>query len=56
LETIKAILKDETAASSVEYVLLVAFIALVIISGVSMLGTTLSGIFTNAPAALGTGS
>jgi len=56
LETIKAILKDETAASAVEYVLLVAFIALVIFGGVSLLGTTLSGIYTNAPEVLGMGS
>jgi len=47
LETIKAFLKDETAASAVEYVLLVTFIALVIIGGVSLLGTTLSGIFNS---------
>jgi pilus assembly protein Flp/PilA len=56
LETIKAFLKDETAASAVEYVLLVAFIALVIFGGVSLLGTTLSGIYNNGATAVSGGS
>jgi len=51
LETIKGFLKDETADSAVEYVILVAVIALVIIVGVKLLGTTLSDIFAKAPTA-----
>jgi pilus assembly protein Flp/PilA len=39
--------RDEAAASSVEYAILVAFIALVIVGSITTLGTTLSGVYGN---------
>ena len=40
--------RDEGGASAVEYGLLVALIAIVIISAVTLLGTNLSSIFSTA--------
>jgi pilus assembly protein Flp/PilA len=48
MERIKNFFKDEAGASAVEYGLLVALIAVVIITAVTMLGTTISGVFNNA--------
>lgn len=39
-------LKDESGATAIEYGLIAALIAVVIISGVSLLGTTLNSKFT----------
>ena len=36
-------LKDETGATAAEYALLIAFIAVVIIGGATVLGTAISG-------------
>jgi pilus assembly protein Flp/PilA len=36
-------LKDETGATAAEYALLIAFIAVVIIGGATVLGTNISG-------------
>lgn len=47
MEPITRFFKDESGASAVEYGLLVALIAVVIIGAVSMIGTTISTIFTN---------
>ncbi len=44
---IKQFFQDESGASAVEYGLLVALIAVVIIGAVSMLGTTISTMFTS---------
>jgi pilus assembly protein Flp/PilA len=38
----------ETGATAVEYALMAALIALVIVTAVTVLGTTVSGIFENA--------
>ena len=38
--------RDEIGATATEYALLVAFIALAIVLGVTAFGTTLSGVFT----------
>jgi pilus assembly protein Flp/PilA len=46
MERIKKFFKDESGASAVEYGLLVALIAVVIISAVKGLGTTLQSTFT----------
>jgi pilus assembly protein Flp/PilA len=43
---IKNFFQDESGASAVEYGLLVALIAVVIITAVTTLGTTISGMFT----------
>ncbi len=43
----RPVLDDERGASLVEYGLLVALIALVCIAALQLLGTTLSGLFTN---------
>ena len=48
MERIKNFFKDESGASAVEYGLLVALIAVVIIAGVTLLGTSINTIFTNA--------
>ena len=45
MERIKNFFKDESGASAVEYGLLVALIAVVIIAAVTSLGTTLSSKF-----------
>ncbi|MFM6973648.1 MAG: Flp family type IVb pilin [Agromyces sp.] len=41
-----AMLKNDQGATAVEYALIVALIAVVIIAAVTLLGTNLSGIFT----------
>jgi pilus assembly protein Flp/PilA len=46
LEHIKTLIRDEEGASAVEYGLLVALIAAVIIVAVTAIGTNLSGKFT----------
>jgi pilus assembly protein Flp/PilA len=48
MEIIKNFSMDEPGAAALEYALLVAFIALVIIAAVQLLGQSLSGVFTNA--------
>jgi len=48
MERIKNFFKDESGASAVEYGLLVALIAVVIITAVQGLGGTLNTTFTNA--------
>ncbi len=40
-------LKDESGATAIEYGLIAALIAVVIISAVSLIGTNLRGTFTN---------
>jgi len=47
VEALRNFLKDESGASAVEYGLLVALIAVVIIAAVSSLGTTISNTFTS---------
>jgi pilus assembly protein Flp/PilA len=53
---IKDFFQDETGASAVEYGLLVALIAVVIIGAVSTLGTTISTMFTSVSDAISTAS
>jgi pilus assembly protein Flp/PilA len=53
---IKKFFKDEAGASAVEYGLLVALIAVVIIGAVSMLGSTISTMFTSVATTLSTSS
>ncbi len=48
--------KDETGASAVEYGLMVALIAVVIVAAVTTLGTNLSGVFQNIAGGIGGGS
>jgi pilus assembly protein Flp/PilA len=45
MERIKNFFKDESGASAVEYGLLVALIAVIIIGAVTAVGTNLSGTF-----------
>ncbi len=47
MEMVRKFLKDEFGASAVEYGLLVALIAVVMIAGVTALGTNLKTTFTN---------
>jgi pilus assembly protein Flp/PilA len=47
MEKIRKLFKDESGASAVEYGLLVALIAVVIIGAVSLLGNNLSTTFNN---------
>lgn len=58
LKHLKALIRDEEGASAVEYGLLVALIAAVIILAVQGLGGTLNTVFTNVNStiAAGTGS
>ena len=48
MERIKNFFKDESGASAVEYGLLVALIAVVIITAVTALGTTVKNTFNDA--------
>ena len=47
MKTIRNLFKDESGAAAVEYGLLVALIACVIIAGVGLLGTSLNNMFSN---------
>ncbi|MGA7576635.1 MAG: Flp family type IVb pilin [Desulfobaccales bacterium] len=51
--TIKRFLKDESGATAVEYGLLVALIAVVIITAVTTLGTNLSAKFNTVASQVG---
>jgi pilus assembly protein Flp/PilA len=53
MERIKNFFKDENGASAVEYGLLVALIAVVIIAAVTALGTTISTKFQSAAGSIG---
>jgi pilus assembly protein Flp/PilA len=53
MERIKNFFKDESGASAVEYGLLVALIAVVIITAVTLLGTNLSSKFNEAATTIG---
>ena len=48
MERIKNFFKDESGASAVEYGLLVALIAVVIITSVTLVGTRLTTLFNSA--------
>ncbi len=48
----KKFFKDESGAAAVEYGLLVALIACVIIAGVTLLGTNVEAIFNKAAGAI----
>ena len=52
MERIKNFFKDESGASAVEYGLLVACIAVVIIAAVQLVGTNLTAIFNRIAGAL----
>jgi pilus assembly protein Flp/PilA len=56
MEHLKALLRDEEAASAVEYGLLVALIAAVIILAVQGLGRTLNTTFTGVNSAISAGA
>jgi pilus assembly protein Flp/PilA len=56
MERIKNFFKDESGASAVEYGLLVALIAVVIIGAVTTLGTNLSSKFSSVGTAVGSAS
>jgi pilus assembly protein Flp/PilA len=47
INTVRALTTDKKGAAMVEYGLLVAFIALVALAGVTILGTDLKTLFTN---------
>jgi pilus assembly protein Flp/PilA len=53
MEWLRRWLEDETGASAVEYGLLVALIAVVIIAAVTTLGTNLSGKFDSVANTIG---
>ncbi len=59
MNTLRNFVQDESGASAVEYGLLVALIAVVIIGAVTALGRSISGMFTGVAATIsgvGTGS
>jgi pilus assembly protein Flp/PilA len=47
MEKIKKFFKDEEGATAMEYGILVALIAVAIIAGVTLFGSTLSSLFTS---------
>jgi pilus assembly protein Flp/PilA len=56
MERIKRFFKDESGASAVEYGLLVALIAVVIVGAVTALGTSISSTFQGAATTIGSTS
>jgi pilus assembly protein Flp/PilA len=54
--TIIRFLRDETGATAIEYGLIAALIAVVIITAVTTLGTNIKGNFTKVATAMGTGA
>ncbi len=52
MNALRNFFKDESGASAVEYGLLVALIAVVIIGAVTALGTRISGMFTGVAATI----
>lgn len=56
MKTIKAFFEDETGASAVEYGLLVALIAVVIIGALTLLGQSISNTFTSVSGAVSAAS
>jgi pilus assembly protein Flp/PilA len=52
MKTFARFVKDESGATAIEYGLIAAGIAVVIIAAVQTLGGTLNGVFTNINAAL----
>ncbi|WP_428561676.1 MAG: Flp family type IVb pilin [Solidesulfovibrio sp. DCME] len=56
LRTITNFVRDEEGATAVEYGLMAALIAAVIIGAVTTLGSNLSTLFTNLAGQIGTGS
>ena len=52
LRKIVAFINDEEGASAIEYGLLVGLIALAIVAGATLLGTSINTMFTNAAAEL----
>jgi len=56
MERIKNFFKDESGATAVEYGLMVALIAVVIIGAVQILGQSLNTTFTTAGTAVGAAS
>ncbi|MEW6659125.1 MAG: Flp family type IVb pilin [Thermodesulfobacteriota bacterium] len=56
LTKVKNFLKEEEGASAVEYGLLVALIAAVIIGAVTLLGGNLAQLFSGVAGSIGTGS
>ncbi len=56
LTKVKNFIRDEEGASAVEYGLLVALIAVAIIAAVTLLGTSLSTLFSNVAGTIGAAS
>ncbi len=54
MNALRNFVKDESGASAVEYGLLVALIAVVIIGAVTVLGQSVSTVFTNVSAKIST--
>jgi pilus assembly protein Flp/PilA len=52
LSKIVAFINDEEGASAIEYGLLVGLIALAIVAGATLLGTSISAMFTRAAGSL----
>lgn len=48
-----AIAKDESGAAALEYGILLAFVAVVIIAGLTILGPKMEALFTNVGATIG---
>ena len=54
--TILRFVRDESGATAIEYGLIAALIAVVIISAVTTLGTNIKGNFTKVATSMGTGA
>lgn len=52
--TVKSFIKDEQGATAIEYGLLVALIAIVLITGATLVGTNLNTLFTNIATCIST--
>jgi len=56
MEKLRNFLKEESGATAVEYAIMVALIAIVIVAAVATLGSNLSGVFNQATAGIPAGS
>jgi pilus assembly protein Flp/PilA len=56
MQGVNRFIRDEEGVTAIEYGLLAALIAVVIISGATLVGTSLDTTFTNIAACLGVGT
>lgn len=56
MNSIRHLLRDRSGATAIEYTLIAAFIGLVLITALNMLGPTIGNVFTQVDAGLAAGA